>query len=166
MFIYLGVHFQAILHKQQTGDPRPLWCLCITFLSLLRELAAPLNSPLGARGDLGKGGLRNNGTGSPAGTEWADLTDVQSTESEKATFIHFLSDKMPLIGDYAYRAVARRFEEKIKSGEEMVPSLEEFLKEPDVEKKCLYTFNKTDVPGPWIPHRDADGRVHLVELKR
>ncbi|KAL8450728.1 hypothetical protein Emed_002366 [Eimeria media] len=164
---------KAILHKRKTGDPRPLWCLCVTFLSLLRELAAPLNSPLGAHAHLGLGGggppNGKNGKRGPHASseaELADLEDVQSTATERAIFKHFLADQLPLIGDYAYRAVAMRFQEKVDKAEEMVPSLEEFLKEPDVDKKCLYTHNKTEVPGPWIPHRDADGRVHLVEVKR
>ncbi|KAL8270647.1 hypothetical protein Esti_005428 [Eimeria stiedai] len=164
---------KAILHKRKTGDPRPLWCLCVTFLSLLRELAAPLNSPLGAHAHsgLGGGGGPQNGRNGRKGpssseAELADLEDVQSSATEKAIFKHFLADQLPLIGDYAYRAVALRFQEKVEKGEEMVQSLEEFLKEPDVDKKCLYTHNKTELPGPWIPHRDADGRVHLVEVKR
>lgn len=154
------------MHKQQTGDPRPLWCLCATFLSLLRELAAPLNSPLGPRSGLGKGGGARNGQGAPSEAEWADLGDVQSTQSECAVFKRFLSDRLPLIGDYAYRAVAVKLQEKAESQEEHIPTLEEFMKEPGVEKKCLYTHNKTEVPGPWVPHKDADGRVHLIELKR
>lgn len=157
---------QAILHKQETGDPRPLWCLCVTFLSLLRELAAPLNSPLGARGGAGKGGASANGMGPSSEAEWADLGDVQATEGERAVVKHFLADTLPLIGDYAYRAVALRLQEKTTAGEEAVPSLKEFLKDPEVEKKCLYTHNRTEIPGPWIPHRDGDGRVRLVEMKR
>ncbi|XP_026193401.1 uncharacterized protein LOC34624470 [Cyclospora cayetanensis] len=156
----------AILHKQKTGDPRPLWCLCATFLSLLRELAAPLNSPLGVKGGPTKDVSRlTNGVALAEG-EWADLGDVQLTEAEGSAFKHFLSDRLPLIGDYAYRAVAQSMKAKSADGTEVAPSLCEFLKNPEVEQKCLYTHNKTQIPGPWIPHRDADGRVHLVELQR
>ncbi|KAL8427519.1 hypothetical protein ACSSS7_007690 [Eimeria intestinalis] len=164
---------KAILHKRNTGDPRPLWCLCVTFLSLLRELAAPLNSPLGAHAHVGlgrKGGPQNGKDArqgpSSSETELADLEDVQATATERAIFKHFLADQLPLIGDYAYRAVASKFQEKAEKNEEVVASLEEFLKEPEVDKRCLYTQNKTELSGPWIPHRDADGRVHLVEVKR
>lgn len=165
--INVSAGLQGILHKQQTGDPRPLWCLCTTFLSLLRELSALLNSPLGFQGEI----LAREGPGhGPAvlGSEgvWADLEDVQMTESEKAIFKHFLTDKLPLIGDYAYNAVARNLEEKRMKGEEKVLMLEEYLKEPGVESKCLYTHVRSHISGPWIPHRDAKGRVHLVEMKR
>ena len=152
---------QAILHQQKTGDPRPLWCLCSTFLSLLRELAGCLNSPQRVNGaDASKGDLGGNET------ELADLGPVQMTATEEIAFRHFMSEKLPLIGDYSYRAVAHEMEEITRQGTEQVLSLEEFLRQPDAQKKCLYTNNKTDISGPWIPHRDREGNVHLVEVRR
>ncbi|CDJ65344.1 hypothetical protein, conserved [Eimeria necatrix] len=152
---------RAVLHLQQTGDPRPLWCLCCTFLSLLRELAAALNSPLGPRGPRGPRG------------PWDDLEEVQMAAAEEVAFKHYLSEELPLIGDYAYRAVVQqmlqqqqRSSSSSSSAAAAVPSLQDFLKQPEAESRCLYTQNKTHISGPWIPHKDADGRVHLIELKR
>ena len=153
---------QAILHQQRTGDPRPLWCLCSTFLSLLRELSGCLNSPQRLRG----GPQGSKGAPGDNEAELADLGDVQMSASEEIAFKHFLSEQLPLIGDYAYRAVAQEMEQISREGTEEVPSLEKFMQQPDVDKKCLYTHNKTHISGPWIPHKDKDGKVHLVEVRR
>ncbi|CDJ37564.1 hypothetical protein, conserved [Eimeria tenella] len=160
---------RAVLHLQQTGDPRPLWCLCCTFLSLLRELAAALNSPLGPRGPRGPRGAPGGGPLGAPGAQgpWDDLEEVQMAAAEEVAFKHYLSEQLPLIGDYAYRAVVQQMlQQQRSSSAAAAPSLQDFLKQPEAESRCLYTQNKTHISGPWIPHKDADGRVHLIELKR
>lgn len=164
---------QAIIHRQKTGDPRPLWCLCVSFLAVLRELSVFINSSEQALAVTED----HKGNG-PANFEFADLRNVQPTESERQDYRYFLGDVFPLIGDYTYRAVAQVFREKNECHSlenfsldnelrSAVPflSAEDFFKVIDVNKKSLYTDNKNDISGPWLPHRDQKGCVHLVEFK-
>ncbi|PFH35312.1 mRNA capping enzyme, beta chain protein [Besnoitia besnoiti] len=153
---------QAIQYKQMTGDSLPLLSLCVSFLTVLEDLSVHLNAVLVAASS-GSGsfsqaaGLLTGPALSPAGEpRFADLSQCFPPSPSVALFKEYLSPCLPLIGDYAFRAVAK---ELAKKGEER---LQDYLTKIDVDEKSLYTNDTVTIVGPWVPCLNEEGRLEFA----
>nr|CCA30098.1 hypothetical protein, conserved [Neospora caninum Liverpool]CEL71344.1 TPA: hypothetical protein, conserved [Neospora caninum Liverpool] len=158
---------QAIQYKQLTGDSLPLLSLCVSFLTVLEDLSVHLNTVLMASPSASGSFSQSvaSGIGGPSfssdGTEgreprFADLSRCFPPSASVALFKKYLSPCLPLVGDYAFRAVAPALARK---GEE---ELKDYLSRINVDEESLYTNDTVTIVGPWVPCLNEEGRLEFA----